>query len=274
MTAAFFQLGSGSDKEELISGAIATSRWGHSQLRGMAVSGALARAVEKVAPDPASGFRPARWTVDMWRPVAAAPCHTTAQATREGRRLLVVDAELAQGGHTVARATCVFLRPVDLSRGSFWQSTHPELPQPPAPDWGSSGGEPRLYWTADRGWRVSADPRSANARLVTWHRPIPIVESEVTSPFQFAASVADAANVVTNYGSAGLEFINVDITLGISRVPDSLEVGLAATSHLHEDGLGSATATMYDRRGALGSVLISGLANRQQTVASIGRGGT
>src|SRR5262245_28377580 len=87
----------------------ASSEWGGSNgrghLRGTAVSGALARAAGRAADalEGAEGFRPVRWTLDLFRPGAMAASTTEATVVRGGRRLRLVDATFRQDAKTIAR---------------------------------------------------------------------------------------------------------------------------------------------------------------------------
>ena len=86
---------------------------------------------------------------------------------------------------------------------------------------------------------------------------MPVIPDETPSPFVAAASIADAASMVTNWGSNGVEHINTDITLTLARTPVSLEIGLAAVDRVSSDGIAVGTATVFDRQGRLGSAVVS-----------------
>jgi hypothetical protein len=101
---------------------------------------------------------------------------------------------------------------------------------------------------------------------MTWQTGVPVVPEEQPSPFVAVASIADAASMVTNWGSNGVEHINTDITLSLARLPETLEVGLAALDRVSSDGIASGVAAVFDRRGRLGSVMVASLANAKRTV--------
>lgn len=109
-------------------------------------------------------------------------------------------------------------------------------------------------------------PHQSGERKQIWHLPMPVVHGEYLSPFQLAASVADVTNIVTNWGSEGLAYINADVTLHLSRLPVGMQVGLAALDHLEHDGIAVGTAAVYDREGPIGTASVSALANAYRTV--------
>ena len=116
---------------ELAPEPMACSLWSDDQMHGVALSGALARALEQAqAAAGRTDLRPARYTVDLFRPASMSPCSTSATVVREGRRLCLIDAKLEQAGVVVARATAVFLKPSASPEGKVW-SPDPVLDPPP-----------------------------------------------------------------------------------------------------------------------------------------------
>ena len=85
-----------------------------------------------------------------------------------------------------------------------------------------------LFSSERIGWSKSFGEHQNGDRKKTWQTGVPVVPDEQPSTFVAVASVADAASMVTNWGSNGVEHINTDITLTLARLPVSLEVGLAA----------------------------------------------
>ncbi|MEN0134563.1 MAG: acyl-CoA thioesterase domain-containing protein [Rhodococcus sp. (in: high G+C Gram-positive bacteria)] len=231
--------------------------WGSRMLRGMAVSGALARAAERrVADLGRSELSPARWTLDLFRPAGESPCSVTTAVLRQGRRLCLLDATLMQDGTAVARGTALFLRPTELPLSGI--DVIAEVPEPPAP----IAGIERLYRRSEGDWLTDgAVPRDAHAKSI-WHFPVPIVEGEELTPFQAAAAAADVANAVANAGPDGLAFINADLTMNIVRRPTETAVGMTLAERFEGDGLSAGVATMFDSGGGFGSVSVSCLQQR------------
>ena len=206
-----------------------------------------------------------RWTVDLFRPGGMVPSRVEATVVRGGRRLRLVDVALVQASGTVARGSLLLLAAGGPTSGTTWTAPLPEAPAPPEgvePD----PEEPTLYrsdggWTADR--HVHANP----ARKATWFPAAPIVEGEEPTGFAHLATVGDAANLTSSWGTLGVEYINADLTLSIARVPATGDgVGVSAESRVESDGIALGTVTVFDRHGALGSVAIATLANGSQAV--------
>jgi hypothetical protein len=233
------------------------------RMRGLAVSGALARAVERAAPDP--GLRPVRWTLELCRVATMDPCHADVRILRTGRRIGLVEADLMQGDHKVATARALFLKPdPEVGTADVWTSPHRW--QPPPPDLSPGTDEPRLHYSDDEGWVATPASEHSDRRKVMWVMGIRIAENEVPTPFQFAASAADVASVVGNWGAAGMQFINADVTLALARLPEGLEIGLAATDRVEQEGISTSTVTVFDRSGTLGTAVICAVANLRATV--------
>ncbi|MEV6257943.1 MULTISPECIES: acyl-CoA thioesterase domain-containing protein [Nocardia] len=236
----------------------AGSGWNGGQMRGVAVSAVLARGVERrladLGPD---RLRPARWTVDLFHPVAMRPCSVETEIVRAGKRLRLVDARLLQDGQPVAAARALFLAAGSDPAGDCW-SAGKALPPPPA-SWRRSEDRARVYYSDDAGWDADPAQHHNRSRNRLWHGPIDIVTGEEPSPFQFACGVADVSNLVANLGTHGLEYINADVTVAFSRLPIGGEMGISATDRQEYDGISVGTAVLYDRLGAFGSSTVTAI---------------
>ena len=268
-TTAFFRIEDRSGTETLLPGPRAASSWGgHGQIRGTAISGVLARAAERAAGavDDAHRFRPGRWTLDLFRPALVAPAVTTATVIRRGRRLRLVDAELTQDGAIVARASLLLLA-VDGERptGQVWDAGLAETPV--VADVRPETTESTLYFSEDAGWTGSPAVHQNAGRKMLWFLPATLISGEVPSAFQRMAVAADSSNLVANWGTAGLEFINADLTLSIARLPsDDDGIGLRAEGRRESDGIALGRAMMFDREGPVGAVLLTSIVNSAHTV--------
>ena len=237
------------------------SKWSPDMINGPAITGILARAIENE--HGAEGFVPARLTVDLFRPARAEQLHVVTRSVRDGNRIRVADAEVIQQGEAVARASVVFLRRSEQPPGELW--TRPDTPQPPplslleplqAPShpWIGSDGHPD-------GWSPSLRDHEGSSRKRMWQYQIPVVAGEEPSPFARAAMVGETTSLMTNWGTAGIGFINADLTLALSRLPEGPEIGIEADNHLSVDGISVGSTTMFDRRGPIGTCIVSALSN-------------
>lgn len=208
-------------------------------------------------------------------PVRGRPARPTAEGdqrlgrttiVRGGRRLRLIDVDLVQDGTAIARASLLLLATGGPSSGTTWTGPLPDAPPAPPPDLSPDPAEPTLY-RSDAGWSADATAHTNDARKAVWFPAAPVVEGEDPNTFVHVAVLADAANLTTSWGTHGVEFINADATLTLSRLPAPADgVGLVATSRVEADGLATGTTTLFDRHGPLGSAVVSTLANGDHAV--------
>lgn len=237
----------------------ALSNWGVNMIAGPPVLGLLARTVETNHGDP--DFFAARLTADLFRSVRTSRIDVRSRIIRWGNRIRVVEAELIQAGAAAARATVVFYRKSRNAAGDHW--TDLRVPEPPV---STEYAGARLIGTSgdDSAWvPLPCDDLiwSNGARKRLWASGWSVVDGEDTSPFTRAAMMSDLTNLVTNMSSAGIGYINGDVTLALTRLPEGSEVGLEADDHRACEGVMVGAATLFDRTGVLGVCSVSGLAN-------------
>ncbi|KUI38406.1 thioesterase [Mycobacterium sp. IS-1496] len=232
----------------------AQSHWGEDHLNGPAVVGLAASVLE--AEFGCDGFLPTRLTVDLFK--AARGVATTAKTNlvRDGRRVRNAECELVQDGVTVARATLVQYRRAQAPRGDEWVApgafdVPPEVDPSRAIHLGSDG----------LGWTHAIVDHQNTARKRTWSRSIQVVAGIENSPFVRAVVAAEGTSLVTNLGTAGVGYINGDLTVALARLPVDEWVGVQADSHWVADGISVGTATLYDREGAFGSGMVTAVSN-------------
>jgi acyl-CoA thioesterase len=242
---------------------LARGPWGPS-ISGNYVGGLLGRAVELEVDD--FDLHPARLTVDLLRPVALQPLQIHSSVVRDGRRLRLVDAIMTQDDTMVARASALFLRRSEHAADTVWTSpvTMPEIPPEPevlADDipmvlhsYGRDpvAGSPGVGVTE---WRH-------NGQKFAWMRETKLlVDDEPLSPFTRAVMAADVTSSLTHWGTEGLQFINADYTVTLSRLPEGVYIGLAAVTHYSHAGVATGVATLFDEAGPIGSGMATALAN-------------
>ena len=247
---------------------LACSSWGDDHLHGVAVAGALARSAEAVVTSLGrDDLTPARMTVDLFRPAAMAPCHLTHDVVREGPRICLVDVNLHQDGARVARASFLFLKASATAPGAVWSPDPAGRPVPPPEEVAPVSDEPRVPFVhSEAGWSQDFSEHQNASHKQSWNSAVPIVAGEPLTPFQAVAATADGASLVTNWGSGGVEHINTDITLALVRAPYGVEVGLSALDRVESDGIAVGTATVFDRAGALGTVVLTSISNAARAV--------
>ncbi|WP_307856041.1 acyl-CoA thioesterase domain-containing protein [Nocardioides faecalis] len=249
---------------------LAQGRWKADQMHGVAISGLLALALEEaVTAAGREDLVPARYHVDLFRPARMQETTTSVTVVREASRLMLVDATVSQDGEVVARASGTFLKPTANPEGRAWTSPA-ERPVPPPAErinpLGDLGGHHIPLFRSEAPWSDNFAEHQNPGRHQTWQTAIPVVLGGACTPFQAVASLADSASMVTNWGSHGVQFINTDIDLTLTRLPDGVSLGLRATDRFADDGLAVGIAEVYDAQGSFGAVTITSLANAKRSV--------
>lgn len=239
----------------LLPGAHAQGPWSAGMLHGRLLAGLAALAIER--DHGVEGFVPVRLTADMFRSPPMEPAEVTTTLVRGGGRVRVMDAIVRIAGVDVARASALYLRtgdaptddavPVSLA----WDAPPPET----------------LVGAVDDDAAfdvVSADGRGFDApgRRQRWLRDRrQLVGGHELSPFVRAALVADIASPLANFGPAGLDYINADLTLHLGRLPEGDWIGVETSHRVAEAGVSVAACTMHDRSGPIGSSTVCAVRN-------------
>ncbi|MGX9787767.1 thioesterase family protein [Mycobacterium sp. MMS18-G62] len=243
---------------------IARGPWGPS-LAGNYIGGLLARAIDRAAAQTIR-LRPARLTVDLLRPVSLDPVSVETSLVREGRRLALFDATMTQQGILVARGSALFLGPAEHEANAVWTSPI-SMPAPPADPDPVAVNVPMVIQSYGRDpvhgiTGVGVDEWRHNGPKYAWVKEThPLVDDEPLAPFVRAAMAGDITSSVSNFGVAGLQFINADYTMTLSRLPRSDYIGLAALTHYHHTGIAAGSATLFDSDGPIGSGMVTALAH-------------
>jgi hypothetical protein len=232
----------------------AQSHWGDDHLNGPAVVGLAAHALETLYG--LQEFLPAKLTVDLFKAARGVPTTTKSALIRDGRRVRNSECELVQDGVTVVRAVLVQYRRAVAPRGQEWVRpsafTGPAgIDENPCINIGSDG----LGWTT-----AIADHQNA-ARKRSVNRTIDAVENQANTPFVRAVMAAEGTSLVTNLGTAGVGYINGDLTVALSRLPVDEWIGVEADSHWVADGVSVGASTLFDHTGAFGTGLVTAVSN-------------
>jgi hypothetical protein len=246
------------DESRYVPTEIARGGWGPA-LSGHVVGGLLGWAAERAVDDPQ--LQPARLTVDLPRPTALEPIEVRTHVQHDRRRLRLVEAVLLQRGVPVARASALFLRRGPQPEGRVWSRPvqMPPLPidEDDAPSlfmrtygWGSGIQNPDPEWARTHGPKY------------TWlHETRPLIDGEPFTAFTRAAMAGDITASIANWGTNGLEFINADYTLTLSRLPEGPHLGLASVTHNSHDGVATGSAVLVDHKGPIGSAVSVAIAH-------------
>lgn len=244
------------DENRFVPNEIARGGWGPS-LSGHVVGGLLARALELAAPDPQ--LQPARLTVDLPRPTARKPIEVHTQVRHDRRRLRLIEATLSQDGVPVAQASALFLRRGPQPDGQIWS---PPVQMPPLPD-----GEHSTLFMRTYGWGSGAQnpdpdwPKGPGPKYTWLHETRPLIDGEPLTAFTRVAMAGDITAAIANWGTNALEFINVDYTLTLSRLPGGPHIGLASLTHHSHDGMATGSAVVVDHQGPVGAAVSVAIAH-------------
>lgn len=236
--------------------------WGET-LHGGAPAALLCHALEEGAD---GRFPLARLTLDLFRPVPAAPLEVSVRTLRAGRRLLVQEAILTSGGTELVRATSVHGDQIQL----------PETVQPPPSPLPSPDGIEEVSLAASvragRGesfagqdglhFRLMVRPiegLGAVGHGTAWLRlPLDLAPGIPLTPTTHLAACSDFANglgqrrIAVEGGTVG--FINADISLHLLRAPAANRIGMASRNESHAGGRGIVSAECWQEDGLVARV--------------------
>jgi hypothetical protein len=246
--------------------AYARSGWSDDMVNGPALVGLAALSMEHDDADGTvtGGFMPARFTADLFRPAHRVPTSVRTRLVRDGRRIRITECDILQDGSVVARATTLQYRRSEPPPGREWVVSDNAF-TPPAGV--VATGAAYFVGSDDAGWGGSVgmgdgvDAHQNPSRKRVYHRAAELVAGAAASPFVRAVVAAEAASLVTNLGTAGIGYINGDLTVALSRLPVGDYIGVQADSHWCADGVSVGSATLFDDRGPFGIGMVTAIAN-------------
>jgi len=226
--------------------------WSDQAQHGGPVAALLARAVEEV-PSPVP-VQTVRLTVELMRPVPLVPLTTVATLLRPGRRVQLIEAGLLAEGEEVARARALRIRSAPIPVPEQVASpVSPPLPDASLENEDEAGVRRTAFAAAVdlrfvKGSWESVGPATVWSRLV-----VPVVGGEEASPLQRVAAVADFGNGISRVLDFNTHvFINPDLTVSLSRLPEGEWVGFDMVSRISGQGYGHAESLIFDGQGPVG----------------------
>lgn len=231
----------------------ARSRWGDDMLNGPAVVSLAAWSLEQRygLPD----FLPSRLTVDLFKAARRVPTAARSRLVRDGHRIRNSECDIVQGETIVARATLVQYRLSQPPPGTEWSCDTAFAPPREL--------HPHVFFIGsdDAGWSPVGAEHQNTSRKRVYHSPIDVVGGQDITPFVRAVVVAEATSMVSNLGTKGIGYINGDLTVALSRLPNSEYIGVQGDSHWVSDGVSIGTGTLFDDAGPFGTGLVTAIAN-------------
>jgi hypothetical protein len=225
--------------------------WGPNAQHGGPPAALLGRAIEDAHGE---GKQITRITFDILKPVPVDTLEIATRVLRPGKRVELVEATLSIAGEMVMRASAWLIRKTEL------ELPDSSAPEPfPGPET-LAGMDPetiapgRNYlhatdWRFVRGSFLEPGPATAWLRAT-----VSLVEGEENSPLTHVLSVADSASGV----SGSLDFfkwlyINTDLSVYLHRLPRGPWICIDAVTTPQPNGVGLASATLYDEHGQIGT---------------------
>jgi hypothetical protein len=235
---------------------LARGPWSPHAQHGGAPSALLAGELE--AFDLGSATFPARFTLELMRPVPLAPLRIERRTIRPGKKVQLVQGSLFADDVEVVRGTLLRLReqPVQFADEPVVGEYAP-MP-PPGP------GQPLLgrgeftigtgFWNTVEVSRVDDRPWGQPGPADMWLRlTVPIVAGAENTPFQRVAAAADFGNgVAAAFDRGRYSCINPDLTITLHRLPVGEWVGLDSATYPESEGYGVAESVLHDERGRIG----------------------
>ena len=237
---------------------LARGPWSPHAQHGGAPSALLAGQLETF--DLGTATFPARFTLELMRPVPLTPLRIARQTIRAGKKVQLVQGSLFADDVEVVRATLLRLREHEVDFAAEPVAGEYEPMPPPGP------AEPLMgrgaftlgtgFWNTVEVSRVGGGwdqpgPADMWLRLV-----VPIVAGEETSPFQRVAAAGDFGNgVAAAFDRGRYSCINPDLTITLHRLPVGAWVGLDSATFPERTGFGVAESVLHDEQGRIGRAI-------------------
>jgi Thioesterase-like superfamily len=211
-----------------------------------------------------------RITFEILGPVPIAPLHVVAEVVRPGRRVEMVEATLHAGEELLIRARGWRLREGEVELPAGLASTElpavgSESPQKLRPAWAplppQECPEGEFFHTGQAvGYHTAMEYRFAEGAFMdpgpaqAWMRMRhPLVAGEEPTPLQRVLTAADSGNGVSStLDWTRYLFINVDLSVHLTRLPTGEWIGLDAITIPEPTGVGITDTALFDERGPLG----------------------
>lgn len=225
-----------------------TGPWDPALQHGGPTSALLARAIEN---EPGSWpFTTVRLGIEILGPVPVGDVQVSSAVVRSGRSVELVEAEVAAGGRAAAKARGWRIRQSDLELPDL---VKPSPDRPALPDSDDYEENWRCPFLEALEWRHVHGAFSIPGPATLWARQrIPLVPDEAPSGLQRLMALADCGNGVSSSLPFEWFFINPDLTVHLSRYPDTEWLCIDAVTAADARGFGLASSVLYDENGEVG----------------------
>jgi Thioesterase-like superfamily len=235
---------------------LARGPWSPHAQHGGAPSALLAGQLEGFEAGPATF--PARYTLELMRPVPLTPLRVERRTIRPGKKVQLVQGSLFAGEVEVVRATLLRVReqPVEFATepvgGTDRALPPPGVAEPLAGNWTIGTG----FWHAVETSRVRGEWGAPGPAGMWLRLRVPIVAGEEPTPFQRVAAAGDFGNgVAAAFDRERYSCINPDLTITLHRLPVGAWVGLDSATFPERTGFGVAESVLHDEQGRIGRAI-------------------
>jgi hypothetical protein len=235
---------------------LARGPWSPHAQHGGAPSALLAGRLEDFEADTATF--PARYTLELMRPVPLTPLRIERTLIRPGKKVQLVQGSLFADDVEVVRATLLRLREQAVEFASEpVAGAVPTLPPPGrverlGGDWTRGAG----FWNVVDVSRVSGEWAAPGPAGMWLRLAAPIVAGEEPTPFQRVAAAGDFGNgVAAAFDRTRYSCINPDLTITLHRLPTTEWVGLDSATFPERTGMGVAESVLHDESGRIGRAI-------------------
>lgn len=249
------------DGDTYVATPLARGPWDPAACHGGAPAALLAATVD--AMPSLVAMQAVRLTFELLRPVpVGAPLHLTSEIAREGKRVQTVEATLTDDDdRATMRVRALRIRTTALELPA--DRPVPTPPPTPGPDAlerfdGLHNWDPEGFWQAVD-VRFVAGHLGVPGHGIAWFRVLaPIADGVELTPLARAAAAGDFGNGIGAPLPMGpFAYVNPDLTIALHRLPEGEWVAADAQSVAQDNGIGLATTTLADQRGAIGTAMQS-----------------
>ncbi|OBH85521.1 thioesterase [Mycobacterium scrofulaceum] len=260
MTDSYYELVDAADPlgEKFRATDLARGTWSAAIQHGGPVSALLVRALERC--DQRDDTRLSRVVIDLLGGVPAeGDLWVSAQVQRGGKQIELVGAEMLAPGpdgqpRPVARASGWRLQTLDTREVAHAASDMP-APRSVARDRNLTARDWDRNYVHSLDWLWLTEPLSPGPGESWIHPTVDLVTGESMTPLERLFAVADCANGIgSKLDISRWTFLNTDLAVHVFRVPDGEWVGIRAETNYGPDGIGTTVGTLFDERGAVGSI--------------------
>jgi hypothetical protein len=247
------------DGDRFVSTELTRGPWNKTHQHGGPPAALLVREMERrlAAETGGAPFHPARFSMDLLRPVPIAPLRIVTETTRSGKKVRGVSATCFADDVEVVRASILFIRRAEIDARVMHPSPSTKAVADSKPYRFGFFTEPIGYHTAMEMRR--AEGEWGSGALTVWMRlAVPVVPGEAPSPLQRVVVAADSGNGISAaLDLAHFTFVNPDLTVYLHRPPRSEWIMLAAQTTVSAGGVGLAECALGDEEGPIGRSLQS-----------------